>query len=107
MGKRRVVFKLGVTYETDIQQLKEIPVIITNIIKSIDDTVFDRAHFFSYGDFSLIFEVVYYVIGSDYNKYMDIQQEINLKIKEEFKKRGIEFAYPTQTLYLYKMQGGQ
>jgi len=103
MNKRRVVFKLGVTYQTSSQQLKEIPVIITNIIKSINDTVFDRTHFFSYGDFSLIFEVVYYVIGGDYNKYMDIQQEINFKIKEEFEKRGIEFAYPTQTLYLDKI----
>lgn len=102
MDKRRVVFRLGVTYETGLRELKEIPVVITNIIKGINDTVFDRTHFFSYGDFSLVFEVVYYVIGSDYNKYMDIQQEINLKIKEEFKKHGIEFAYPTQTLYLNK-----
>jgi len=102
MDKRRVVFRLGVTYETGLRELKEIPVVIANIIKGIDNTVFDRAHFFSYGDFSLVFEVVYYVIGSDYNKYMDIQQEINLKIKEEFKKHGIEFAYPTQTLYLNK-----
>lgn len=104
MNKRRVVFKLGVTYETNLQQLKEIPVIITNTIKNIDDTVLDRAHFLSYGDFSLIFEVVYYVIGGDYRKYADIQQEINFKIKEEFEKRGIEFAYPTQTLYLNKGQ---
>ena len=102
MDRRRVVFRLGVTYETGLRELKEIPVVITNIIKGINDTVFDRAHFFSYGDFSLVFEVVYYVIGSDYNKYMDIQQEINLKIKEEFEKHGIEFAYPTQTLYLNK-----
>lgn len=102
MDKRRVVFRLGVTYETGLRELKEIPVVITNIIKGINDTVFDRAHFFSYGDFSLVFEIVYYVIGSDYNKYMDIQQEINLKIKEEFEKHGIEFAYPTQTLYLNK-----
>jgi len=102
MDKRRVVFRLGVTYQTSHQQLKEIPVIITNIIKNINDTVFDRTHFFSFGDFSLIFEVVYYVIGSNYNKYMDIQQEINFKIIEEFEKRGIEFAYPTQTLYLNK-----
>lgn len=102
MDRRRVVFRLGVTYETGLRELKEIPVVITNIIKGIDDTVFDRAHFFSYGDFSLVFEVVYYVIGSDYNKYMDIQQEINLKIKEEFEKHRIEFAYPTQTLYLNK-----
>lgn len=102
MDKRRVVFRLGVIYETSLRKLKEIPVVITNIIKGINDTVFDRTHFFSYGDFSLVFEVVYYVIGSDYNKYMDVQQEINLKIKEEFEKHGIEFAYPTQTLYLNK-----
>jgi len=102
MDKRRVVFRLGVTYETGLRELKEIPVVITNIIKGINDTVFDRAHFFSYGDFSLVFEIVYYVISSDYNKYMDVQQEINLKIKEEFEKHGIEFAYPTQTLYLNK-----
>ena len=102
MEKRRVLFRIGVTYQTSLNQLKEIPKIIENIIKNTKDTAFDRAHFFSYGDFSLIFEVVYYVIGPDYNKYMDIQQEINFAIKEEFEKRGIEFAYPTQTLYMHK-----
>ncbi|GBE04965.1 low conductance mechanosensitive channel YnaI [bacterium BMS3Abin10] len=102
MTNRRVVFKLGVTYQTSLQQLQKIPVIITNIIKNVDGSAFDRAHFSSYGDFSLVFEVVYYVIGGDYNKYMNIQQEINFKIKEEFEKRGIEFAYPTQTLFLEK-----
>ncbi|MCK9594837.1 MAG: mechanosensitive ion channel family protein [Candidatus Omnitrophica bacterium] len=102
MEKRRVVFKLGVTYQTTLKQLKEIPKVIENIVKNTKDTVFDRAHFFSYGDFSLIFEIVYYVIGPDYNKYMDTQQDINFAIKEEFEKRGIEFAYPTQTLYVQK-----
>ncbi len=102
MGKRRVVFKLGVTYQTTLQQVKEIPKIIKNIIENVDDTVFDRAHFFAFGDFSLVFEVVYYVLSADYNKYMDIQQEINFAIKEEFEKRSIEFAYPTQTLYICK-----
>ena len=102
MAKRRVVFKLGVIYQTTTQQLKEIPKIIEDIIKSIEDAIFDRAHFFSYGDFSLDFEIVYYVVGNDYNKYMNLQQEINLRIKEEFEKREIEFAYPTQTLFLTK-----
>ena len=82
--------------------LKEIPQVIENSIKSIKDTVFDRAHFFSYADFSLVFEVVYYVLSSDYNKYMDTQQEINFLIKEEFEKRKIDFAFPTQTVYLNK-----
>lgn len=102
MEKRRVVFKLGVIYQTATGQLKEIPGIIKNIIVTMSDTAFDRAHFFSYGDFSLDFEVVYYVMSNDYNKYMDIQQEINFSIREEFEKRGIEFAYPTQTLYIEK-----
>ena len=102
MAKRRVVFKLGVIYQTTSQQLKEIPKVIEDIIENIKDTIFDRAHFSTYNDFSLGFEIVYYVVGNDYNKYMDIQQEINLKIKEEFEKRKIEFAYPTQTLFLTK-----
>jgi small-conductance mechanosensitive channel len=107
MAKRRVVFNLGVTYQTTSEQLKEIPVIVSTIIKNVKDTIFDRAHFLSYGDFSLLYEVVYYVIGSDYNKYMDIQQAINFEIKEAFEKRGIEFAYPTQTLFLAKDNKGE
>ncbi len=102
MGERRVVFKLGVTYQTSLPQVKTIPGIIKKVIEDVNDTTFDRAHFASYGDFSLIFEIVYYVLSRDYNKYMDIQQQINFNIKEEFEKRGIEFAYPTQTLYVSK-----
>lgn len=102
MEKRRVVFKVGVVYQTPLEKLKEIPVIIKNAVNQVADTVFDRAHFFSYGDFSLVYEVVYYVLTGDYNKYMDIQQEINFIINGEFKKKGIEFAYPTQTLYVAK-----
>jgi len=102
MQKRRVVFKLGVTYQTLHDKLQEIPKIIETTIKSIDDTIFDRAHFSSYGDFSLDFEIVYYVLSSDYNKYMDIQQKINLGIHKEFENKKIEFAYPTQTLFMNK-----
>ncbi|UCH79922.1 MAG: mechanosensitive ion channel family protein [Nitrospiraceae bacterium] len=102
MEKRRVLFSVGVVYQTSTEQVKEIPGIIRQVIEQVNDTVFDRAHFSSYGDFSLNFEIVYYVLSSDYNKYMDIQQEINFQIKEEFEQRGIEFAYPTQTLFMEK-----
>jgi small-conductance mechanosensitive channel len=102
MEKRRVVFRLGVTYQASLEQLKEIPKIIKAAIESVGEVAFDRAHFFSYGDFSLVFEVVYYVLSNDYTKYMDVQQQINFVIKEEFEKRGIEFAYPTQTLFITK-----
>jgi len=105
MDKRRVLFRIGVIYQTSLEQLKEIPTIIKAVIEKVEETNFDRAHFASYGDFSLVFEVVYYVLDRDYNKYMNIQQEINFAINEEFKKRGIEFAYPTQTLFVSRVQG--
>lgn len=100
MYERRVVFKIGVTYQTPRDHLTAIPGIIRAAIESQDKTRFDRSHFVSYGDFSLVFETVYYVLGADYNLYMDIHQAINLYIHEKFEDQGIEFAYPTQTLFL-------
>jgi len=105
MERRRIVFKLGVVYQTTAKQLEEIPNLVRNIIEEQPDIAFDRGHFQSYGNFSLDFEFVYFVLSPDYNKYMDIQQSINLKIYEEFEKMGIEFAYPTQTLFLTKEDG--
>jgi small-conductance mechanosensitive channel len=100
MERRRAAFKIGITYQTKLPQLKEIPDFIANIVRNLKDVELDRVHFASYGDFSIVFEVVYYVLSRDYKKYMDIQQEINLAIKEEFEKRGIEFAYPTHMVYV-------
>lgn len=100
MESRRVVFSIGVVYQTKYYKIKIIPDLVKNIIVEHVDAEFERGHFSSYGDFSLNFEFVYYVTGADYNKYMDIQQSINLKIFEEFSNRNIEFAYPTQTLFL-------
>jgi small-conductance mechanosensitive channel len=100
MAKRRVVFRLGVTYQTPPALLREIPAIIADVFREIEGAALERVHFFSFGDFSLIHEIVYYVDGNDYTRYMDIQQKANLRIHEEFGKRRIGFAYPTQTLYL-------
>ena len=102
MEKRRIVFNFGVLYETPAEKLKKIPEIVKGIIDKGEKTELDRVHFNKFGDFSLNFEVVYYLNSADYNEYMDNQQEINLALKEEFEKEGIEFAYPTQTVYVNK-----
>jgi small-conductance mechanosensitive channel len=73
---------------------------VREIIEGLENTRFDRAHFKEYGDSSLDFEVVYYVRSPDYNVYMDIQQDINLALFEQFTQAGIDFAYPTRTLYV-------
>jgi small-conductance mechanosensitive channel len=100
MYERRVVFTLGVTYGTPRTRLQEIPAIIRSAIEEQELARFDRAHFVRYGDFSLLFEAVYYVKVPDYNAYMDVQQAINLRIHEAFEGAGIEFAFPTQTIVL-------
>ena len=100
MHQRRIQFNLGVTYETGVTQLEQIPETIRTIIDEIPQATFDRAHFASFGDFSLNYEVVYLVETSDYTVYRNIQQRINLAIKQQFDQAGIEFAYPTQVLYL-------
>src|SRR5690554_1508134 len=102
MKERRISFRIGVTYDTPPAQLQEIPELITGIIKGIEGTRFDRAHFIEYGEYSLLFEVVYYVLSGNYVQYADIQQRINLAIKEEFTRRGIKFALPTRTLLMEK-----
>lgn len=100
MFERRIVFHLGVVYQTPAEKLRRIPDIVREVIEAEDETRFDRAHFQRYGDFALVFEIVYYVTQNDYARYMDIQQAVNLKVFEVFAKEGIEFAYPTQTLFM-------
>jgi small-conductance mechanosensitive channel len=105
MQERRIPFELGVVYQTRLEKMQKIPVMIREIVESVDGARFDRTHFKAYGAFSLDIEVVYYVLSPDYNTYMDIQQEINFRIMEAFEREGIEFAYPTQTLFLEKQSG--
>lgn len=100
--RRRISFKVGVTYQTPPEKLKSANAIIKSAIDAEEKATFDRSHFFAFSDSSLDFETVYYVESPDYIEYMDIQQRINLKIYEEFGKAGIEFAYPTQTIYVSK-----
>ncbi len=100
MYERRVVFTIGVVYQTPPEKLALIPQIIREIIESKELARFDRSHFKEYGDFSLNFETVYWVKSPDYNTYMDIHQSINIEIYKRFSEEGIEFAYPTQTLFV-------
>jgi len=102
LRERRVVFTIGVTYQTPRSKLQKIPGMIKETIEAQEKTRFDRSHFKSYGAFSLDFETVYYVLGADYALYMDIQQAINLRIHELFENEAIEFAYPTQTIFVEK-----
>lgn len=103
MESRRVHFTFGVVYDTKTEKLKKVLEIVKDIFDGVELADLDRVHFKEFGDFSLNFEVAYYVSTGDYNRYMDTQQEINFALKEQFEKEGIEFAYPTQTVFVNKV----
>ena len=100
MENRRMIYSLGVTYSTSVEQMKAIPAWVEQIIEVIPNTNFDRCHFTEFGDSSLNLELVYYIDTRDYTTAMNAQQAVNLGIMECFAREGIEFAFPSRTLYL-------
>ena len=104
MERRRIHFTFGVVYSISTRKLKGILGIVRDVFHEIELADLDRVHFREFGDFRLNFEVAYYVDTADYTKYMDIQQQANLALKERFEKEGIEFAYPTHKVIVDKTE---
>ncbi len=100
MAERRVLFTVGILYQTPQEKVGRVTQWLREAVEAQDGTRFDRAHFKEYGDSALVFEVVYYVLSRDYNTFMDVQQAINLAIFARFAREGVDFAYPTRTLYI-------
>lgn len=105
MSERRALFSFGVTYETPKEKLERIPGIVREVVEAQENARFDRAHFQRYGASSLDFEVVYYMLVPDYNAYMDTQQAINLELFSRMAGMGVDFAYPTQMVYVNSTGG--
>lgn len=100
MAERRIVFSFGILYQTPLDTVKKVPDVVKAIVETQEKARFDRAHFKSFGDSSLDFEVVYFMTEPDYELYMDTQEAINFEMIQKFEAMDVEFAYPTQTLFV-------
>lgn len=105
MSERRIAFTFGVTYDTPPAALRGIPGLVARVVRDQEHTRFDRCHLKALAAHSLDFETVYYLTVPDYEAYMDVQQAVNLALIEAFADDGIEFAFPTQTLYVVGADG--
>lgn len=103
MDYRTVRAHFIVSFDTPSAVLREIPQEIRSIIGSIEHAECKRVHFKEFGEWGIIFETTYKVDSRDYTLYMDIQQEINIGVKELLEVRGIEIATPAQM----EMAGGR
>lgn len=105
MAERRVVFTVKVDYGTAADELARLGADIRRIVEAQRDVRFDRSHFSAFTLEALDVETVYYVLSPDFNRYMDIQQAINLEIFREFARRGIAFASPSLKIQIGREAG--
>jgi small-conductance mechanosensitive channel len=100
MEERRILFRFGVLYSTPPELVERLPQIAREAVLAQEGVRFDRAHFAALSESSLDVEVVYYVLSPDYNRYMDVQQGINLYLLRKIQEVGADFAFPTRTLHV-------
>jgi small-conductance mechanosensitive channel len=100
MTERRIAFSFGLEYGTPAAEVEGVPALVQAEIERVPGVRFDRCHLKSFADSALSFEVVYFVLTSNYLEYMDAQHLINLGILRALEERGLRLAYPTRTLYV-------
>ena len=100
---RRVKFNIGLTYDTTIEQIKNI---VNDIQKLVDDHPMTnedgRVRFLNFGGSSLDIMVLYYVNSPEWEDLIDTQQKINYSIIEIVYKHKSEFAFPSTSVYIEK-----
>ena len=106
MKERRLLYRLGLTYDTSHEQLANLPALLRSIVDRQPDARFDRAHFVAFSSSSLDFELAYFVPSNDFKRALDVQQRINLEIVQTFAAQGLQFAFPTQTIEVRSPQAG-
>ncbi|HAQ41242.1 MAG TPA: hypothetical protein DCM73_10695 [Clostridiales bacterium] len=101
---RRVNFTLGAVYGTDPERLKSAMEKIKSMLDShrMIQEESTLVKFSDFGQSSLEIVVQYFTKTSAYNEYMDIKNDVNFKIMNIFKEEGIEFAFPSMSIYMNK-----
>ena len=100
--KRRISLSFGITYSTSNESIEK----IRNEIKQYiieDENILPsplRVHFTEFGDSELKIEITCYTVTSDLDEYLEIKNNLNLKIKEIVTNNNSDFAFPTTTVYL-------
>jgi len=98
--EQRALATLRVTYETPSDTLQALPKLLESIVREQANARFDRCHLKTLGDSALHFELSYFVQQPSLNSLLDLQQAVNFRIVDEFRRLGVEFDYPTQRVIL-------
>jgi MscS family membrane protein len=96
----RTVMNIGLTYDTTAERVKRAVDILEEIYKAHAMTKDVIITFNKFADSALNIEVVHVWNSTDYKAYLKGLQELNLNVKQRFDAEGLEFAFPTRTIYV-------
>lgn len=100
---RRVHFHIGVTYDATKEQIQSIVDDLQKLVDEHPHTNQDgKISFSGFGPSSLDIMVMYFIDTMDYGVFLNVKEEINLKIMEIVEANKADFAFPTQTIHLAK-----
>ena len=103
----KTVMNIGITYDTSTRDVDAAIKIIEEVYRQHENTSDLIVSFNRFESSSLNILVVHWWGNTDYKAYLAGLQQMNLRLKERFDQVGIEFAFPTQTLYLKREQPPQ
>jgi MscS family membrane protein len=102
----RTVMNIGVTYDTSAERVKRAVTLLEEIYKAHPMTKDVVITFNKFADSALNIEVVHLWNSTDYKAYLKGLQDLNLTVKERFDAERIEFAFPSQTVYVKSVDAG-
>lgn len=103
--KRRVTQNIGVTYETNADQMEDVVKLIEDVIKNDEgvDQDFIAVRFSDFGDSSLDIMVIYFTKSVVFAEHAEVKERINLAIMRAVKDLGLSIAFPTRSIYIENM----
>lgn len=96
----RTEMNFGLTYDTPVEKVRRAVTILEEVYRAHPQTGELVIGFNKFADSALNILVVHVWNGTEHKPYVDGMQELNLRIKQRFDAEGIEFAFPSQTVYL-------
>jgi MscS family membrane protein len=106
---RRIDWTIGLEYSSTLDQIKKLTEMISSYLKDNDNFIVDDNYksfvrIEKFNDSSIDILVICFTSTKDWDKYLEIKEELAMKIKDSVEKIGLNFAFPSQSIYIEKSQ---
>jgi small-conductance mechanosensitive channel len=99
MTERRIAFGFGVALNTSRADVERVVLGVKAIIGKIENARLGRGHMTAFGESSLNLEFVYYMLDPGFDRYRDVQQQINFAIMDLLDTLGVKLAVPARVVH--------